>query len=89
MDRQILLFLLSLVLILGTCPQTLLASQDAEAPMQTSQAALHAQETPEQLQRLVAPIALYPDSLVAQILARLPIQNKSSKQTDGCKRTLI
>ena len=69
MDRQILVFLLSLVLILGTCPQTLLASQDAEAPMQTSQAPLHAQETPEQLQRLVAPIALYPDSLVAQILA--------------------
>jgi Protein of unknown function (DUF3300) len=29
----------------------------------------YAQQTPEQLQRLVAPIALYPDSLVAQILA--------------------
>jgi hypothetical protein len=29
----------------------------------------HAQQTPEQLQQLVAPIALYPDSLVAQILA--------------------
>src|SRR6267143_4949473 len=27
------------------------------------------QETPEQLQQLVAPIALYPDALVAQILA--------------------
>ena len=26
-------------------------------------------QTPEQLQQLVAPIALYPDSLVAQILA--------------------
>ena len=26
-------------------------------------------QSPEQLQRLVAPIALYPDSLVAQILA--------------------
>src|SRR5579864_4935563 len=26
-------------------------------------------ETPEQLQRLVAPIALYPDSLVASLLA--------------------
>ncbi len=30
---------------------------------------LHAPQTPEQLQQLVAPIALYPDSLVAQILA--------------------
>src|ERR1700694_5276932 len=27
------------------------------------------QETPQQLQQLVAPIALYPDALVAQILA--------------------
>jgi hypothetical protein len=68
-DKQILVSLLSLVLILGTCPQTLLASQDSEAPAQTSQAPPHAQQTPEQLQRLVAPIALYPDSLVAQILA--------------------
>jgi hypothetical protein len=29
----------------------------------------YAQQTPEQLQQLVAPIALYPDSLVAQILS--------------------
>src|ERR1700751_898611 len=29
----------------------------------------YTQQTPEQLQQLVAPIALYPDSLVAQILA--------------------
>lgn len=33
------------------------------------QATPYAQQTTEQLQRLVAPIALYPDSLVAQILA--------------------
>jgi hypothetical protein len=35
----------------------------ASAPVQP------AQQTPEQLQQLVAPIALYPDALVAQILA--------------------
>ena len=35
----------------------------ASTPVQT------AQQTPEQLQQLVAPIALYPDALVAQILA--------------------
>ncbi len=34
-----------------------------------AQAPPYAQQTPEELQRLVAPIALYPDSLVAQILA--------------------
>jgi hypothetical protein len=36
----------------------------ADAPAQT-----YAQQTPEQLQQLVAPIALYPDALVAQVLA--------------------
>ena len=36
---------------------------------QTAQAPPYTQQTPEQLQQLVAPIALYPDSLVAQILA--------------------
>ena len=34
-----------------------------------AQAPPYTQQTPEQLQQLVAPIALYPDSLVAQILA--------------------
>src|SRR6202140_2533233 len=44
-------------------------AQDAQAPGQDAQAPSYAQQTPEQLQRLVAPIALYPDSLVAQVLA--------------------
>jgi hypothetical protein len=43
----------------------LFAQQDGQPP----QAPPHAQQTPDQLQQLVAPIALYPDSLVAQILA--------------------
>jgi len=43
--------------------------QDTQAPAQAAAAPPYAQQTPEQLQRLVAPIALYPDSLVAQILA--------------------
>src|SRR5208283_1897485 len=38
-------------------------SSDQAAPVQA------ARQTPEQLQQLVAPIALYPDALVAQILA--------------------
>ena len=45
------------------------APQDAQAPAQTAQGPPYKQQTPEQLQQLVAPIALYPDSLVAQILA--------------------
>ena len=54
-------------------PQTLSAAQeqdqDAQAPAQPSQAPPYTQQTADQLQQLVAPIALYPDSLVAQVLA--------------------
>jgi hypothetical protein len=59
--------------LFATWPQNLAAYQDAQAPAQApaqgAQAAPYTQQTPEQLQQLVAPIALYPDSLVAQILA--------------------
>ena len=44
----------------------LIAQQPATADSQAAPEA--AQQTPEQLQQLVAPIALYPDALVAQIL---------------------
>ena len=74
--KQILISLLPLALLFATCPQSLLAHQDTQAPAQATQAPPQAapappytQSTPEQLQQLVAPIALYPDSLVAQILA--------------------
>src|SRR5271166_869180 len=45
------------------------AYQDPQALAQPSSGPPYTQQTPEQLQQLVAPIALYPDSLVAQILA--------------------
>ena len=72
--RRIVVSLLLLTLMLAT-PQDLLADQDQQAPAaqpdasSQQQGPAHTQQTPEQLQRLVAPIALYPDSLVAQILA--------------------
>ena len=66
--KQILASLLSLALLFATLPQSLPA-QDAPAADTQAQAPPYTQQTPEQLQRLVAPIALYPDSLVAQILA--------------------
>ncbi len=71
LDKQSLVPLLFLALLLAAWPQNLLAyqDQDAQAPAQNAQAPPYAQQTPEQLQQLVAPIALYPDSLVAQILA--------------------
>ena len=70
---QILTSLLFLAFLLAVCPQNVSALRVAQAPPQAEPPAAPAQpytqETPEQLQRLVAPIALYPDSLVAQILA--------------------
>ena len=76
--EQILVSLVSLALLFATWPQNL-AAQDGQAPPpeqatqqappSNGQAPEYTQQTPEQLQQLVAPIALYPDSLVAQILA--------------------
>jgi uncharacterized membrane protein YgcG len=76
--RRFLGFLLSLALVFASLPQNLWAyqdqspaapAQDAATPTQAAAAPAYTQQTAEQLQPLVAPIALYPDSLVAQILA--------------------
>ena len=73
LGKQILVYLLSLALLFAAWPENLPAYQDTQAPAQDAQAPAqrqpYTQQTPEQLQQLVAPIALYPDSLVAQILA--------------------
>ena len=62
---------LSFCLVLATAPGGFAAQADQSAPSSPAQAApvQPAQLTAEQLQQLVAPIALYPDALVAQILA--------------------
>ena len=62
------------VAILMVVPGGLSANQDESSPNSTQappeqQRPQSAQLTPAQLQDLVAPIALYPDALVAQILA--------------------
>ena len=69
LGKQILASLLLLALLFATWPQNLAAYQDAQAPAEAPQGPPYTQQTPDQLQQLVAPIALYPDSLVAQILA--------------------
>lgn len=67
-SQQVLSVLLSL--ILGTAYTQLLYGYQTipsqPGPLNPTETA---QQTPEQLQALVAPIALYPDSLVAQILS--------------------
>ena len=63
--KQSLSLFLSCCLVLVTAPGGLAESDESAA--QTS--VQTAKQSPEQLQQLVAPIALYPDALVAQILA--------------------
>ena len=74
MMNKVLVWLVSLALIFAAAPYSISANQNDQAPPPQDQSAgapapAYAQQTPEQLQQLVAPIALYPDSLVAQILA--------------------
>jgi len=76
LGKRLLVSLLLTTMLFATWPQSLSAYQDApaqatqQAPPQEGQAAPpYTTQTPEQLQQLVAPIALYPDSLVAQVLA--------------------
>jgi uncharacterized membrane protein YgcG len=72
MGSRVSVAVLAWALLLASMPRSLPGYQDAQAPAQDSQgaaASTYTQQTPEQLQQLVAPIALYPDSLVAQILA--------------------
>jgi uncharacterized membrane protein YgcG len=64
-SKHILASLLSMALLSVAWPQA--PATDMQAP--PASAPSYAQQSPEQLQQLVAPIALYPDSLVSQILA--------------------
>jgi uncharacterized membrane protein YgcG len=71
--KKHLVLVLSVGLLFLTLPLERVSAQDPQAqeppPAQTPQGPPYTAQTPEQLQQLVAPIALYPDSLVAQILA--------------------
>jgi uncharacterized membrane protein YgcG len=62
-------WLLAFALVSTAFPQTMMLAQDAQVPPAGPRGPEYATKTPEQLQQLVAPIALYPDSLVAQILS--------------------
>src|SRR5271165_4970018 len=73
LNHRILPYLLSLLLIMATMPESALAMyQDQPAATPPAPSSYPGQGTPQtaqELQALVAPIALYPDALVAQILS--------------------
>ena len=62
---------LAVAMLFAAAPLDTRAAQDQDqpAPAQAPQGPAYETQSPEQLQQLVAPIALYPDSLVAQILS--------------------
>jgi len=72
LDKKALAYLLSLTLIIANVPGVFSEAQEQQgAPAPTSSSGYSGQgapQTQEELQNLVAPIALYPDALVAQIL---------------------
>jgi hypothetical protein len=68
--KQGLSFFLSVCLLLTTAPGAFADQADpSETQSETQPPVQEAPETPAQLQQLVAPIALYADALVAQVLA--------------------
>ena len=79
-SRQMLAFLLAIGMLFATLPQNVLAAQDNQdqtaqdqpqdqAPAVGDATPAYTPQSPDQVDQLVAPIALYPDSLVAQILS--------------------
>ena len=64
-----------------------LSAQDEPPPGPARSPSSHL--TSEQLQQLVAPIALYPDALVAQILAAPPTRHRLSRLNASCKKVQI
>ena len=71
LSKQILALLLCCLLVQFTAQAESFGptGQSSEQPQPATPPAPAAQQTPQELQQLVAPIALYPDALVAQILA--------------------
>src|SRR5580698_5253883 len=66
--KQLLSTTLSLLLFIGTTPLGAEAQQTGSTAGSTAYSGQGLPQTAEELQQMVAPIALYPDSLVAQIL---------------------
>ena len=78
--KQSLALLLVVSLFVANAPAGFAYQADEPA---ASAAVQTAPQTPEQLQQLVAPIALYPDALVAQILAAATYPDATVRKRPG------
>jgi hypothetical protein len=67
--KQVLVVALSLALVATQSPVVYGQQESTSAPAQQEPTSAPAPESAEQIQALVAPIALYPDALVAQVLS--------------------
>ena len=69
-SKELLAILLSTVLVVATMPGGVVVAQESQAaPAPSSYTGQGAPMSEQELNNLVSPIALYPDALVAQILA--------------------
>ena len=90
--KKILTVMLSFILFSGPCQILCVYGYQVAGSSATGQANGGTEGAPmstEELQSLVAPIALYPDSLVAQILTRRPSRTKSPLLTTGSGKTRV
>jgi hypothetical protein len=79
--RRVLSVALSLLLVAGPS-RILYASQEQPAQAPQGGEAAPAPQSPEQIQALVAPIALYPDALVAQVLSAATFPDQVAQAQD-------
>lgn len=86
----VLLVILAMAVVFGV--SDLRSARQAEVPPQTPPPAAqpYQLENSQQLQQLVAPIALYPDSLIASVLAasRYPVQTTEANDWLASRKTL-
>ena len=77
----------SIVLALGAGSRSLaqVSADSPDTPIQQSPSPI----SPQDLTNLVAPIALYPDALLAQVLAASPIPWRSSRRNNGFSKTRL
>ena len=84
--RQFVVWVLSLLVVTMT-PDTGAQEQQAAPANSSGYTGQGAPLSTQELNSLVAPIALYPDALVAQILSAATYPDQVAARSTGCSRT--